>query len=202
MTTNTLHRFRPIVKFSVDKNFIYITACLDKHKEELQSYYQITEEDMEEITKEWPMDFLILVDQVEMSDPNLIRIPMVTHEEYDGPNSSRKNNKEEVHELNNASEETASDSLGGGGGDKVDKEENEGNEDKLEQGKVTLPKDPIDEAETSKKIKVSPVKPSSRKNSKASKPKLQTVLMENEIDVIIFVVSDTSKDILQCNKEK
>jgi hypothetical protein len=34
-------------------HFIYITACRDESKEELQSYYKLTDEDMEEITKEW-----------------------------------------------------------------------------------------------------------------------------------------------------
>jgi hypothetical protein len=72
MTSNTLHRFRPIVKFHADRHFIYITACGDEHKEELQSYYKLTEEDMEEITKEWPTKFLIPVDQEELSDPDLI----------------------------------------------------------------------------------------------------------------------------------
>jgi hypothetical protein len=46
------------------------------------------------------------------------------------------------------------------------------------------------------------MKPSSWKKSKASKPKLQTVLMVDDIDLIIVVVSDTSEDILQCNEEK
>jgi len=54
----------------------------------------------------------------------------------------------------------------------------------------------------SKKRKVSPTKPSSWKKSKASKPKLQTVLMVDDIDLIIIVVSDTSEDILQRNEEK
>jgi hypothetical protein len=67
---------------------------------------------------------------------------------------------------------------------------------------VTLPKDPIDEVETSKKRKGSPMKPSSRKKSKASRPKLQNVLTVDDINLIIVVVSDTSEDILQCNKEK
>jgi hypothetical protein len=85
MTSNTLHRFRPLVKFHADRHFIYITVCGDEHKEELQSYYKLTEEDMEEITKEWPAEFLIPVDQVELSDPDLIGSPVVTHEEYDAP---------------------------------------------------------------------------------------------------------------------
>jgi hypothetical protein len=62
MTSNTLDRFMPLMKFRADRNFIYITTCADESKEELQSYYKLTEEDLEEITKEWPMEFLILVD--------------------------------------------------------------------------------------------------------------------------------------------
>jgi hypothetical protein len=61
---------------------------------------------MEEITKEWPVEFLVPVEQTELFHPDLIGIPMVTREEYDAPNSSKKKNKEEVQELNSASEET------------------------------------------------------------------------------------------------
>jgi hypothetical protein len=54
----------------------------------------------------------------------------------------------------------------------ANKQEDKGEEYKQHKGEVTPPKDPLDEAETSKKRKVSPMKPSSWKNSKASKPKL------------------------------
>jgi hypothetical protein len=63
MTSNNLHRFRPLEKFRANRNFIYITVHKDKQKEELQSYYKLTEEDMEEITKEWLAEFLVLVEQ-------------------------------------------------------------------------------------------------------------------------------------------
>jgi hypothetical protein len=66
ITSNTLHRFMPFVKFHVDIHFIYITVRRDEHKEVLQSYYKITEEDLEEITKEWLADLLIPVDPVEL----------------------------------------------------------------------------------------------------------------------------------------
>jgi hypothetical protein len=46
MTLNTLHRFRSLAKFHVDSHFIYITMCRHEHKEYLQSYYKLTEEDM------------------------------------------------------------------------------------------------------------------------------------------------------------
>jgi hypothetical protein len=50
---------------------------------------------MEEITKEWPIELLVPVDQEELFDPNLIRIPLVTCEEYDAPNSSKRKKNEE-----------------------------------------------------------------------------------------------------------
>jgi hypothetical protein len=51
MTPNTLHRFRPFVNFRSDRHFIYITTLGDEHKKELQYYYKLTKEDMEEINK-------------------------------------------------------------------------------------------------------------------------------------------------------
>jgi hypothetical protein len=62
MMLNTLDRFRPLMKFCVDRHFIYITARADENKEELQSYYKLIEEDLEEITKKWHVEFLIQVD--------------------------------------------------------------------------------------------------------------------------------------------
>jgi hypothetical protein len=122
MTPNTLHRFIPIMKFHTDRNFICITAHRDEHKEEIQSYYKLTEEYMEEMTNEWHIEFLVLAKQKKLSDPDLIESPIVTREEYDGPSSSKKKKKEEVHKMNNASEETMPYSPEGGGGDKVNQE--------------------------------------------------------------------------------
>jgi hypothetical protein len=78
MIRNTLHRFKTISKFRVNRHFIYITARGDEHKQELQSYYKLTKEDMEEITKEWPAEFLVPVKQMKLSDPNLIGKLVVT----------------------------------------------------------------------------------------------------------------------------
>jgi hypothetical protein len=85
---------------------------------------------MEEITKEWPAKFLIPFEQTELSDPDLIKSPVVTHEEYDALNNNRKKNKKEVQELRNALKETTPNSPQGGGGDEVEREEDEGGEDK------------------------------------------------------------------------
>jgi hypothetical protein len=43
ITPNNLHRFRPLMMFNVDHHFIYIIARADEHKEQLQSYYKMTE---------------------------------------------------------------------------------------------------------------------------------------------------------------
>jgi hypothetical protein len=40
---------------------------------------------MEEITKEWPAEFLVPVGDAELSDPDLIGSPVVTRTECDGP---------------------------------------------------------------------------------------------------------------------
>jgi hypothetical protein len=45
-----------------------------KVRRSLQSYYKLTDEDMEEITKEWPAEFLVPVEDAELSDdPDIIR---------------------------------------------------------------------------------------------------------------------------------
>jgi hypothetical protein len=72
--------------------------------------------------------------------------------------------KEEVQEINNASEKNAADSPRRGGGDEVNQEE-EGEEYKKDKGEVTPPKYPLTKVKTSNKIKVSPKKPSVWKNS-------------------------------------
>jgi hypothetical protein len=104
MTVNTLDRFIPLMKFRVDRHFIYITARTDHNKEELKLYYNLTEEDLEEITKEWLAEFLIPVAKEKKIDPNLIVCSIVTHKEYNAPSRRRRKKKEDVQELNSASE--------------------------------------------------------------------------------------------------
>jgi hypothetical protein len=68
MTPNTLHQYRPLANFHADWHFIYITGRSDEIKEELQSYYKLNKEDMEEITKEWLAEFLVPIEDGELSD--------------------------------------------------------------------------------------------------------------------------------------
>jgi hypothetical protein len=91
---------------------------------------------MEEITKEWPAEFLVLVEYVELSDPDIIESPLVTRVEHDGQRSmKKKKKKEEVWDIESdekyiASEETIPESPAGGGGDEVNQEEGGGKGDK------------------------------------------------------------------------
>jgi hypothetical protein len=78
------------VKFHADKHFIYITVRGDEQREVIQSYYKLTEEELEEITKEWPVELCIPIDPIELSDPKLIGSPVVTREGNDTPGTSRR----------------------------------------------------------------------------------------------------------------
>jgi hypothetical protein len=95
----------------------------------------LIDEDMEDITKEWPAEFLILVEDEKLSDPDIIVSPLVTQTEYDGQrNAKKKKKKEEVQEIDseekdNASEETMPNSHARGEGNGVNQEE-KGAEDK------------------------------------------------------------------------
>jgi hypothetical protein len=68
MMMNTIHEFRPLMKFNANHHFIYITVQADKHKKKFQSYYKLTKEDLEEITKEWSIKLLILANPMDISD--------------------------------------------------------------------------------------------------------------------------------------
>jgi hypothetical protein len=134
-----------------------------------------------------------------MSDPELDSSE-ATHKEHDTPGTSRRKKTEEVQQLSSTSDETASESPGRGGDDEV--EETNGKEDEQKQGEVTPPRDPVDEMDPSKKRKVSPKKPTSRKKSRASKTTMRTMLMVDDFDFIIAVVADASQDILQKHEAK
>jgi hypothetical protein len=100
------------MKFHADRHFIYITSHIDGNKQELQSYYKLTEEDLEEITKDWSAKILIPADPKKMSDPELISIPETTHESKDRPGPSKRRKTEHVKKLSSASEGTSSVSPG------------------------------------------------------------------------------------------
>jgi hypothetical protein len=94
------------------------------------------------------------------------------------------------------------DSPVGGGGEKVNGEGGGDERENQTEGEVTPPKDPLTEAETSKKRKVSPQKPSARKKTHANKPQSKNVLTVDDVDLIIAVVEDASEYILQQHEAK
>jgi hypothetical protein len=105
MTPNTLHQFKPLMKFSAYRHFIYITTRADEHKKQLLSYYNLEEEHLEDITKDRLPNLLIPVDPTEISDINNPE----TAQDTLGPNRTKKT--KEVQELDSASAKTASISL-------------------------------------------------------------------------------------------
>jgi hypothetical protein len=90
------------MKFSPDRHFTYIIVCTDEHKQQLQSYYKLTEEDLEEITKDRSVDLLVPVDPTEISN---IDSPETAHD-TPGPSGAKKT--EEVQEIDSASVKIAS----------------------------------------------------------------------------------------------
>jgi hypothetical protein len=108
MALNTLHQYRPLSKFRIDRHFIYITVCRDEIKEDLLSYYKMIDEDMEDIIKEWLEEFLVPVENEELSNPNIIKSPLVTWVEHEGQASTKKKKKkEEVQNIESDEEENA-----------------------------------------------------------------------------------------------
>jgi hypothetical protein len=97
------------MNFSADRHFIYITTRDDEHKKQLQSYYKLTEEDLEEITKEWLVDLLIPSNPMELSD---VDSPEATQ---DTPRPRKMKNPEEVHDADITSMRTSSILLDEGG---------------------------------------------------------------------------------------
>jgi hypothetical protein len=58
------------MKFSADRHFTYITVHVDEQKQQLQSYYRLTEDELEDITKDWLADLLVPTYPVEISNIN------------------------------------------------------------------------------------------------------------------------------------
>jgi hypothetical protein len=103
ITPNTLQRFRPLIKFNVDHHLIYPTPHTDEHQEQLQSYYKMTEEDLEEITKEWSVDLLVPEDPAEMSDIDSPRTMQDTPEPSKTKKAKSTKKTEEVQDVDNLS---------------------------------------------------------------------------------------------------
>jgi len=134
------------MKFSVECHFTYITVRGDEHKQKLQSYYKLTEDDLEEITKKWSVDLLVSADPADMSDEEIAEAMM------DTPTPSRNKKDYEVEDVPSTSTKTTLISpTQGGDGDKIG-----GTEVEKNRGEATPPRE---EEDPSMKRKMTPPKP-------------------------------------------
>jgi hypothetical protein len=177
------------MKFSMDHHFTYITAHGDEHKQQLQSYYKLTEDDLEEITKEWSADLLVAVDPVDMSDEE---IPEAMS---DTPGPSKTKKDDEVEDVPSMSTKTTSISPAQGG----DGDELGGTEVEKNRSKVTPPRE---EEDPSMKRKITPPKPSSQKKSKATRTTLKTTLTPDDFDFLIVALNDVSLELAEKQEAK
>jgi hypothetical protein len=177
------------MKFSADHHFTYITARSDEHKQHLQSYYKMTEDDLEEITKEWSADLLITADLADMSDEE--RPEAMPHTLP----LRRTKKDDEVEYSPSTSTKTTSISPTQGG----DANELGGTEVEQNRGEVTPPRE---EEDPSMKRKMTPPKPSSRKKAKATQTTLKTTLTPNDFDFLISMLNDVSIELKEKKEAK
>jgi hypothetical protein len=149
----------------------------------------LTEEDLEEITKEWSVDLLIPTDPMEISD---IDSPEVVH---DTPRSRKTKKNEDGQDVSNTSAKTTSISVEQGG----DGREIDGVVVEHKKGEVTPPRD---EEDPSKKMKFSPPKPSSLKKMKSTRTKFETNLTSYDFDFIVVALNDALLEITEKKEDK
>ena len=139
----------------------------------------MTEEDLEEITKEWSTNLLVLADPAELSD---IDIPEAAQNTL-GPSKTKKTTKmkkdEEIQDIDNKSIRTTSISP-----------KQEGNDEEFEQRLE-------DEEDTLKKRKVSPLKPSSRKKPGTLVTKMKTMLTPDDFNFLLNTMNEAIEEITE-----
>jgi hypothetical protein len=135
-------------KIQAGFHFTYIKARDDEHKQQLQLYYKLTEQDLEKITKEWLVDLLVVADPVEMFDVDSPEAMLDTP----GPSKTKKDG--EVQDVHSTSMKTTSISpVQRGNGEEIG-----GTKVEQNKGEVTPPRE---EEDPSKKRKITPPNPSS-----------------------------------------
>jgi hypothetical protein len=177
------------MKFSMDRHFTYITTHGDEHKQQLQSYYKLTEDDLEEITKEWSVDLLLTLDLVDMSDEEIPEAMSDTP----GPSRTKKDDKVEDVPRNSAKTTSISPTQRGDG------DELGGTEVEQNIGEVTPPRE---EEDLSMKKKMTPPNPSSQKKAKATRTTLKTTLTLNDFDFLIVALNDVSLELAEKKEAK
>ena len=162
------------MKFSADRHFTYTTTRADENKQQLQSYYKLTEDDLEEITKEWSAYLLVAADPAEMSDVDSPEAML------DTPRPRKTKKDVEVQDIHNTSMKTASLSPAKGGDD----EELGGTKVEQRKCEVTLPR------------------PSSRKKTKATQTTLKTTLTPDDFYFLIVTLNDVSLELIEKKEAK
>jgi hypothetical protein len=149
----------------------------------------LTEDDLDEITKEWSVDLLVLADPTEMFDVDSLETMSNTL----GPSKTKKYDK--VHDVHSTLAKTTSISHE----KQDDGGELGGTEVKKNKGEVTPPRE---EEDPSKKMKVTPPKPSSWKKSKATKTTFKTTLTPEDFEFLVTMLNDSSLEIAEKKEEK
>jgi hypothetical protein len=174
----------------MDHHFIYLTPRADEHQEQLQSYYKLTEEDLEEITKEWSVDLLVPADPADISD---IDSPEAA-QDTPGPSKIKKTMKtketkkpEEVQDVDSYSAKTTSFTP-----------DQEGNNEDLEE----VEQQPGDEVKVPKKRKGSPSKSSSKKKAKATMTKMKTTLNPDDFSFLLATLNEAIEEITEKKEAK
>jgi hypothetical protein len=164
-----------MIKFSMDHNFIYLTPRADEHQEQLQSYYKLTEEDLEQITKEWLTSVLVPIDQVDISKIDSLEAMQDTPGPRKMNKTKKTKNPEEVQDVDSYSVKTTSITP-----------DQEGNNDDLEE----VEKQPEEGVEVTKKRKGSPLKSSSKNKAKVIVTKMKTMLTPDDFSFILPTLNE------------
>jgi hypothetical protein len=165
------------MKFNVDHHFTYITVSSDEHKQQLQSCYKLTEDDLEEITKEWLVNILVAADPTDMSDVES------TEAMSDTPRQRKTKKDYEVEDIPSTSTKTTLVSpTQGGDGDELG-----GTKFEQNKGEVTPPRE---EEDPSMKRNITPPKPSSQNKAKVTQTMLKTTLTPYDFDFLIVALND------------
>jgi hypothetical protein len=147
-------------------------------------YYKLTEEDLEQISKEWSEELLVAVEPTEMSD---VHSPEAMS---DTPRPRKTNKDYEVQDVHSTSTKTTSITPAQGG----DGEELGGIESEKNKGEVTPPRE---EEDTSNKRKITPPNPSSQNKTKATRTRFKTTLTPYDFDFLIAALNDASLEIAE-----
>jgi hypothetical protein len=177
------------MKFNVNHHFTYITTRGDEHNQQLQSYYKLIEDDLEDITKEWLLNLLVAADPINMSNEEILEAMPDTP----GPSKTKKD--DEVEDIPSTSTKTTSISpMWGGDGNELGDTEVEQN-----RGEITPPRE---EEDPSLKQNNTPPKPSSSKKDKATQTTLKTTLTPDDFEFLIAALNDVSLEIIENQEAK